>query len=130
MPNDTKTSAKYIVGQVVHKVTQPNNTFGDASHADITITKIGRKWAFYKEMSWEGKFCIKDTSDHDEGVVYAGDFCSRERVYLSRRHYDDDMELKSLMADLHSKLPRVPRDGVTAQNIKDAAAILKIELEK
>lgn len=122
-------SMKYKVGQTVHKVTQPNHSNGETKHVDVVITKIGRKWAFYKEGSWDGKFCIKNTLDHQEGAVYAGEYFSPEKVYLSRQDYEDRLVKKTVMKDLCSRLCHTPQEGVTLQNIKDAAKLLKIELE-
>ncbi len=88
---------------------------------EITVTKVGRKWAYYGE-GWQ-----RDRFDISTGCVDGGGCSSAGRVYASR----DEHEKRIAAGEAWDRLRRLvdrqwhPPEGVDAERIEQAIALLE-----
>lgn len=88
---------------------------------EVTITSVGRKWAYFgrhDQIRMETMAVQWDGFDHG-------------RVYLSEADYEAERAADNIWAALYRKiLPRSRPPGITADAIRQAAALLGIELSE
>jgi hypothetical protein len=90
---------------------------------EVTVIKVGRKWA---EIDVRGYRIDKTTL-----AIDGGDYTSPGRCYLCRETYERRVALLRAWNAVASKIDRRygPADGVTIDDVRAAAALLKVNLE-
>jgi len=83
------------------------------------VCKVGRIWV---ECNHYGRF------DKQTGRIDGGRYSSPGRVYRTEEEYLERIELETLIRRLRNLLTQIPNDGVTADDIRAAAKLLRIEL--
>jgi hypothetical protein len=114
---ETPTMADIKVGQNMVLATPPRHG-EEWKVSDITITKVGRAYAYFGDFR---RFGLKTMRDYS----YPG--C---RVFVSREAFEEDRKRSARWATFHAKVRRMldPPDHITTQMIERAAAALEIEL--
>ena len=93
------------------------------SLAHDTITKIGRRWITLNRN--EGRF------DAATGYLDGAGYASPWRVYIDRKTYEEEKEVSDLWGRFYREVTHMGWNkplGMTAGNIRAAAALLGIEL--
>ena len=85
---------------------------------DITITKVGRTYAYFSDFQ---RFSLKTMRE---------DSYECGRVFVSREAFEEDRRRLARWATFHAKLRHMydPPDHITTHMIERAAAALEIEL--
>lgn len=85
----------------------------------VTVTKVGRKWA---ELSNRHRIDMVTLSADGKGYSSPG------ACWLSQAHYEAKVITGTAFTNLKNKMRFQPSDGVTIQDIYEAAKLLRIEL--
>lgn len=90
-----------------------------AEGSEVVVEKIGRNWAHLSD----GHRINKESM-----VADGGKHSSPGRCYLSKEHYDAEIQLIRAWREFAQRVPMygVPK-GVTIEDIKAAAALLKLD---
>ena len=87
----------------------------------VIVEKVGRKW-----VTLSNRHRInKETLDADGGV-----YVSPGRCYLSEEDHAKELRTFKAFNDLRNRLAFSPRDGVTEDDIIQAAKLLRIEIKE
>ncbi len=88
----------------------------------ITITKVGRKWAYY------GPVYRSDRFDMGTGYDDGGEYSPSGRVYPSM--YEAELEgwMRSTWRKLQGGMGHAPPEGVTQEDLEAAAKLLRVEV--
>lgn len=112
---------KLSVGQKLWYV--PRDSREVSQSREVTVTKIGRKWAEI-DMGWRGS-----RIDLEDWRVDGGQYSSPGSCYVSRQAWDDERQRQRAWSSLFSARPYGgPPDHVTTAAIYQAASLLGIEL--
>lgn len=117
--------SEWHVGQTVFLVFDDvyNRRSGTIPTREVTIKSIGRKWASYG--AWKG-----DRFDIENGSIDGGNYTSPGRAWINREAYEEHTSLYELYAEFSRCVGRFPQKGVTEDNIREAARMLGIVLDK
>lgn len=86
---------------------------------ELTVERLGRKWAY----------CGVHRVHRQTLIVDGEGYGSPGRCYLSREHYEAEKAADSAWNELHVQTRRSrPGNGPTAEAIRQAAALLGVEL--
>lgn len=118
----TKQTAKhtFTVGQKLWYVT--SNRRGESRW--IVIAKIGRKWLTCEDCHCEIRI------DAETMAADGGDYSSPGKCYLSGEEHRQELLLLSAHDNLYRKLSHRPYLGVTIEDVRAAAKLLRIDIEK
>lgn len=114
-------SAKqYEVGQSLYWVSN-RQVRGSTTKEAVTITKIGRRW-----------MDISNGHRIDKQTLWAdsGNYTSPGMCYASEADYLAKIEAERLFLLLARRMGYHPQSGVTADDIRAAAALLGLDLEE
>ena len=110
----------WTVGQTVFLVINGRRI---VDKVDCHIAKIGRKWITLDYPSWNPyRFDAETMRLHHEGYSSPG------RVYPSREEYEASTLRQQLFTELTQRLSRMPYDGVTLEDIVEAARLLRVPI--
>jgi hypothetical protein len=85
----------------------------------VTVTKVGRKWA---ELSNRHRI------DLETMIADGKEYTSPGRCWVTETHYAATVLTGNAFTNLKNKMAFRPADGVTIQDIYEAAKLLRIEL--
>lgn len=112
---------KLTVGQKLWYV--PRDSREVSQSREVTVTKIGRKWAEI-DMGWGRGWRI----DLDDWTVDGGNYSSPGRCHISREAWKAETERRRLWDGLFQPRYGGPPATVTTDAIYQAASLLGIEL--
>lgn len=110
---------KLEVGQKLWFVREHQFRKGGSGGNECYVTKVGRKWA---ELNNGERIDMVTMRADGRGYSSPG------KCYLSHREHKTETELRQLWTDFHRRLCHLPPDGISADDIRRAAEILKINL--
>ena len=96
----------------------PNDTRYEAKA--VTVTKVGRKWATLDNYN---------RVDMETMEIDGGGYSSPGTCYLDRKVYEEQCRADKLLTKFYRKLGYYVKQGVTAEDILQAAKLLRIEIE-
>lgn len=96
-----------------------SNRYNKAQY--VTITKVGRKWATLSNQHRIDKATLRA-----DGGGYVSPGC----CYLSKEQHDQEVRASSVFSELRNRLSFSPSHGVTEEDIRQAAKLLRIKLEE
>ena len=108
--------------RVGDKLVLAGNTYGrrETPHT-VQITKIGRKWMYFGNS--------RSRASMETLVVDGGEYTSPGKLWFSSDEYEAWTSTCHLMNELQGCLTHRPNPGVTADNIRAAAKLLRVEIE-
>ena len=104
---------------------------GPNQFCDVKVTKIGRKWATFEQVGYEGRAHMGGRFNISNGRLDGGDFSSPGRVFNDEAHFHNRQREKKLWEEFKDRLRHqfsVP-DGVGEIEILKAADALGFRLK-
>lgn len=127
----TTTDTKLQVGQKLWYVPFGRRYGEDGTGYEVTVEKIGRKWAEVKAEADKPYSWSTERIDIETFAADGHGYDSPGTAYLSREHYEATVSLNKAWRSFYiavDRLYRVP-DGVTVEDIQQAMRILHLESE-
>ena len=109
--------SRLVVGQTVWLQEISHRVSNDKNLIEAKVTSVGRKY-FQVDPKWYGRFYV-DSLLHD-----AGNYSPRYKVYLSKKQYEESIEIQKLSTEIRNKIGQYGTINLPIEKLRAISELL------